>query len=311
MQDNIIYVIGHKNPDTDSICSAISYAEFLKNKCKNEEVVAARCGPINPETEYVLSKFGVEPPQKIESAENLKIFLVDHNQRCQAIDNIEDGELVGVIDHHRIGDIQTSGPIYFLSKPVGSTATIIAEKYFDCGIDLNKKIAGLLLSSILSDTILHRSPTNTCKDEEIAEKLAVIADVDPQSYGKKMLKQKSKIAEKKPREIILGDFKEYEFGDEKIGIGQVETVNPKATFDRKKEIVEEMEGLLDERGYSLLILMVTDILRENTQAIYIGNKKELFEELFDVKVKNDVAFLKDMLSRKRQMVPPLEDALSK
>ncbi|RZN60303.1 manganese-dependent inorganic pyrophosphatase [Methanonatronarchaeum sp. AMET6-2] len=300
-------VIGHKKPDTDSICSAIAYAE-LKKKV-GEKATPARCGPINPETEFVLDKFNIEKPRKITELSEEKVILVDHNEYSQAAEGLKEAEILEVIDHHRIGGLVTSKPIYFHCEPVGSTATIIADHYKQKNIEIPGDIAGILLSAILSDTVVHRSPTNTDKDEEIAEELAEICEVDIEKYGKKMLKEKSKLGEKQPREIILGDFKEYEFAGEVVGVGQVETVIPQEVISQKTELMQEMEKITRERNYKTLILLVTDLLEKDTEALVTGETKE-FEEALQTEVENGTAFLKGVLSRKKQVIPPLEEKMA-
>lgn len=303
MSKNKIYVIGHKKPDTDSICSAIGYASY-KNQTEKDEYIPARAGDPNPETNFVLDKFDIEKPIKLESAEDKKIILVDHNEFKQSVNGIKKAELVGVLDHHRISRPETQKPIYFHTEPIGSTSTMVAEKLMNKNI-LEKDLAGILLSAILSDTVVHRSPTNTKKDERIANKLAKKLKIDIEEYGKRMLEKKSKIGEKTPREIVLGDFKEYEMGENLLGIGQVETVNPEKVLEKEKEIKKEMKNIIKEREYDLLLLLITDLLEENSKVVVTGKTSE-FEKAFEVNVEDQNAFLEDVLSRKKQVVPKLE-----
>ncbi|OUJ19041.1 Inorganic pyrophosphatase/exopolyphosphatase [Methanonatronarchaeum thermophilum] len=300
------YIIGHKKPDTDSICSAIAYAE-LKNK-EGTEAKPIRCGPINPETEYVLNKFNTPTPEKITDISNKNIILVDHNEYSQAANGIKKAKINEVIDHHRIGGLVTSKPIFFHCEPVGSTATIIADIYLNKNKEIPKKTAGILLSAILSDTVVHRSPTNTKKDEKIAKKLSKITNIDIEKYGKEMLKEKSKLGEKPPREIILGDFKEYEFNKKLIGVGQVETVVPKEVLEQKPQLIKEMKKITNEKNYNTLILLITDLLKKDTEALITG-ETEQFEKAFQTKIQNNSTLLKGVLSRKKQVIPPLEKTI--
>ncbi|WGI17370.1 manganese-dependent inorganic pyrophosphatase [Methanonatronarchaeum sp. AMET-Sl] len=301
------YVIGHKKPDTDSICSAIAYAE-LKN-IEGDNAKPVRCGPINPETEFVLDKFNVDIPQEIEDLSNKKVILVDHNEYSQAAGGLKKAELKEVVDHHRIGGLVTSNPIFFHCEPVGSTATIVADIYLNKNKEIPQKTAGILLSAILSDTVVHRSPTNTEKDTEIAKKLSEICGVDIEEYGKEMLKEKSKLGEKEPRDIILGDFKEYEFGEKLVGVGQVETVVPNEVLEQKNQLLQEMKKITTQENYNTLILLVTDLLEKDTEALITGETQN-FEKAFQKEIKNNSATLKGVLSRKKQVIPPLEDTMA-
>ncbi|ODS36469.1 MAG: manganese-dependent inorganic pyrophosphatase, partial [Candidatus Altiarchaeales archaeon WOR_SM1_79] len=215
-----IYIVGHKNPDTDSVCSAIGYAHFLREG--GEDAVAARSGDVNPETWYVLDYFGFEPPQLLQDAGGKKVILVDHNEASQSPDNIDNAEIIGVLDHHRINFAQWS-PIYFHTEPLGSTATIIAREYLYGDVELPKEIAGILLSSILSDTVVFKSPTTTQEDMDIAEMLAEIAEIDNiEEFGIDVKRAKASIKGKSAKDVIFSDFKDFNFSGKKVGIGQIE-----------------------------------------------------------------------------------------
>jgi len=301
----MLYVVGHKNPDTDSICSAIVLAYFLDG-------VPARLGDLNPETQLVLRRFGVMEPELIRSAEGKEIFLVDHSEKSQTLDDLERGKLVGILDHHKIG-ITTVEPIVYLAKPVGSTATIIGELYFKNGLDIiggeNKELkpdlAGLLLSAIISDTVLFRSPTTTDLDKKIGEKLAEIAGIeDIQAYGMELLKAKSTVSRMKPEEIVELDYKEYNFNGRKVGIGQVEVIDIGEIQEKKEEIFRILQEKLKE-GYDLILFLITDIMRGGSEVLVVGNR-EAFERAFNVKLEGNSVYLEGVMSRKKQVVPPLE-----
>jgi len=301
------YVIGHQQPDTDTICAAIGYAQ-LKQEL-GEDATPARCGEPNPETSFVLDRFDVEAPELLEDATDEDLILVDHNEYSQTVDGARDAEIRAVIDHHRIGDVETAGPIFFHAEPLGSTATIVTRMYDDHDIAIPDSTAGLLLSGLLSDTVVLRSPTTTPTDEEVAERLADQLDIDIEEYGKELLAQKSKLGEKEPREIVLGDFKEFEFGSHSVGIGQVETVTPENVLEKKAELLEAMEDVVEERGYAFLTLLVTDLLEEDTEALFVGGKADVYENALDTDIENGQASLPGVMSRKKQVVPPLEDEL--
>ena len=206
MSNNTVYVIGHKNPDTDSICSAIGYAAF-KNTENTADVayIPKRAGSMNPETEFVLSRFGIEAPELLENAAGETVILVDHNEIAQAADNIMDGKILGILDHHKLGDIQTAEPLYIRMMPVGCTATIVYLHYQEAGLQPEKDIAGILCSAILSDTLAFRSPTCTDQDRTAAESLAELAGIeDIQAYAKEMFKAGSNLLEKAGRDFPYG-----------------------------------------------------------------------------------------------------------
>ncbi|QFU82360.1 manganese-dependent inorganic pyrophosphatase [Natronorubrum aibiense] len=300
------YVIGHQQPDTDTIISAIAHARL--KQAQGEDVVAARAGELNPETQFVLERWDVEEPTLLEDATDEQLLLVDHNEHSQTVEGARDADVVEIIDHHRIGDVETSNPIRFRNEPVGSTATILTGLYDEADVEIDEQTAGLLLSGLLSDTVVLRSPTTTETDEVVAERLAEIAGVDYEEYGKELLKQKSKLGEKEPREMVLGDFKEFEFGDSDVGIGQIETVEPAPVLDQRDAVLEAMDEVVAEREYALLVLLVTDLLEEESTALIAGDHTDTVEDALDTTVEDREAFLPGVMSRKKQVVPPLEDA---
>lgn len=302
------YVVGHKQPDTDTIVSAIAYARLQASSGRDAR--AARAGDLNPETEFVLDRWDVEEPELLEDASGKHIVLVDHNVYSQAVDGMEDASVHQILDHHRLGDIETSEPIYVRIEPVGSTATIVTDMYREAGVEVTQSTAGLLLSGLLSDTVVLRSPTTTQVDERVAGELAAIADVEVEEYGKELLAKKSQLGEKEPREMVLGDFKEYEWGGETVGIGQVETVEPEAVLGQRDAVLDAMRGVVDDRGYPLLVLLVTDLLEEHTEAFVVGDATERFEAAMDVDLEDAQASLPGVMSRKKQVVPPLEEAFA-
>ena len=308
MEDEI-YVVGHKSPDTDSICSAIALANLLNELGYRAKPV--RQGEPNSETRFVLSKFGVELPELLTDATGKKVFLVDHSEVSQTLDNIGNGEIFGIVDHHKIGDITTPNPVYFLALPYGCTATIVGLLYEYFGIDIPEKIAGIMLCSILSDTVIFKSVTTTEKDREMAEKLAKIAEVDDlEELGVQLFKEKSGITEKSIREIIVSDFKDFDFSGKKVGIGQVELVSLSLIEDRKEEILKELRRMKEEKGYTAIYFMLTDIMKEGTELLVVSDSFDEVEKAFGRKVENNSVYLDGVMSRKKQVVPPLEKAYS-
>ncbi len=297
-----IYVIGHKNPDTDSIVAAIAYANF-KNKIESEdEYIPVRAGEINSETKYVLERFKIPVPELMTDTSGRKIILVDHNEMGQVVRGTEKARIFEIIDHHKIGDIQTSAPIMFHAEPIGSTATIIADFYFYHKVKLSKSMASILLAAILSDTVIFKSPTTTEKDKLIAEKLNKIAGLDVESFGMEVKKAKSSIKGRNANELIMSDFKDLEKNGYKYGIGQIEVVHYEEAVARKVEILKELSAVGASRGQRLIILMVTNIIEEATKLWFIGDA-ELINKAFKKKSENNELFLPGVMSRKKQVVP--------
>ena len=307
LADNV-YVVGHKSPDTDSVASAISYAN-LKNQLGLPDIyIPAAAGTINSETKFVLEHFSVPVPETITDGKGKKIILVDHNEVAQAVDNIKEAELMEVVDHHKIGDIQTASPIFFHNEPVGSTATIISAMYDQYKVPITREMAGVMISAILSDTVLFKSPTCTDKDKEQVAKLAKIIGEDYQQYGIAMLTAKSDISTKTARDIVKGDYKHFDFAGTKAGVGQIEVMDLSVLAPRKKEILEDMEKVRKEEGLSFVLIMLTDVMKEASDLLFVGKPVDKFEKAFDGKMENNSIYKKGVLSRKKQVIPPLEAA---
>lgn len=291
----MIYVIGHKNPDTDSVVSAIAYA-FLKGNGYKPLIA----GKLNRETAFVLEKFNFEVPKTYKEDSNSEFILVDHNEQSQQVDNLLSTKIIGIIDHHKF-NFQNNTPIDILAKPYGSTASIIAEQFFNENSNcLSANLAGILLCAILSDTVIFKSPTTTTQDKELAQKLAQIAEIrDIEALGIELFNKKAEIDSKTPQEIIKNDFKDFIFDKKKIGIGQIELIDLKNIKIREKEIVTEMNRLAKKSNYFSIILIITDIINEGSYLWVAENKEYVFQKL---NIKSG-AFLKGVLSRKKQIVP--------
>ncbi|MGQ9721846.1 MAG: manganese-dependent inorganic pyrophosphatase [Candidatus Jordarchaeum sp.] len=305
-----VYIIGHKSPDTDSICAAIAYANYKRITGENPAAKAARAGEINPETEYVLKNFGIDVPELLKNAEGKKLILVDHNEFQQIVDGAEKAEIIEVLDHHRI-EFKLANPIFFHTEPVGSTSTLVAEKYFDKGVKLDKKMAGIMLAAILSDTVVFKSPTSTNRDKKVADKLAKIVGVDPQKFGVEVKKAKASLEGKSAKDIIHSDFKDYTFGGKKVGVGQVEIVDINEAISRKREILKEMERMTTQEGYDMIFMMLTDIIEEGTELLVVGDMdSSVTKKAFNAELKDNSVYIKGMMSRKKQVIPPLEKTIS-
>lgn len=312
MSDVKTFVAGHKSPDTDSICSAISYANLLTQMGTPATPVCA--GDANKETKYVLQHFGFEHPQIVTNWEEFApnggdLYLTDHNESKQIIDGYKSMNMCGVIDHHRIGDFETDGPVFIRMEPVGCTNTILTKLYIENNQDIPKNIAGLMLSAIISDTVLFRSPTCTETDKEMAYKLADIAGVDIESYGLDMLKAGADISDLTNDEIVRTDMKEFSEAGQTISIGQISVMDTTDVLAKQAELVAALEALRTANGYTASYIMVTNILDESTTLIYSGDVESVVVNAFGKNVKDNAVFLPNTMSRKKQIVPPILGAM--
>lgn len=312
MSDVKTFVAGHKSPDTDSICSAISYANLLTQMGTPATPVCA--GDANKETKYVLQHFGFEHPQIVTNWEEFApnsgdLYLTDHNESKQIIDGYKSMNMCGVIDHHRIGDFETDGPVFIRMEPVGCTNTILTKLYIENNQEIPKNIAGLMLSAIISDTVLFRSPTCTETDKEMAHKLAAIAGVDIESYGLDMLKAGADISDLTNDKIVRTDMKEFSEAGQTISIGQISVMDTTDVLAKQAELVAALETLRTANGYVASYIMVTNILDESTTLIYSGDVESVVVNAFGKDVKDNAVFLPNTMSRKKQIVPPILGAM--
>lgn len=303
-------VFGHKNPDTDSITSAIVYA-YLKNQTGNT-AEAVRLGDVTEETVFALEHFQVEAPREIASVsgETQTVILVDHNERQQSADGIEDVQILEVIDHHRIANFETEAPLYYRAEPVGCTATILLKLFKEKQVDIPKDMAGLMLSAIISDSLLFQSPTCTDEDRQAAKELEAIAGVDAQEYGLNMLKAGADVSSKTIEELLTLDAKEFGMGDYKVEIAQVNVVDPADVLNRQQQLEEAIYERISDKELDLYFFVVTDIINNDSVALALGKMANKAEEAFQVTFTNHTAVLKGVVSRKKQIVPILTDALT-
>lgn len=297
-------VFGHKNPDTDTICSAISYAEL--KKAQGADIEAVRLGELNSETAFVLDYFQVTAPRLVQTVANevSEVALVDHNERQQSVDDIDDVTVTAVVDHHRIANFETSDPLYYRAEPVGCTTTILLKMFRENEVEVSKTVAGLMLSAIISDTLLFQSPTCTEEDKVAAQKLAQIADVDIQSYGMEMLKAGADVSKKTVAELLL-DAKEFNMNDNKVEIAQINVVDVNDVLSRRAEVEALMTQNIVDKGLDLYLFVITNILTNDSVGIAIGSKTAVVEEAYGVKFVENQAPLKGVVSRKKQVVPIL------
>ena len=302
-------IFGHQNPDTDAIGTAIAYS-YLQNKLGyNTEPVAL--GEANDETAFALKKFGFEAPRVIKTAANEvdKVMLVDHNEPQQSVSDIDKVIVTHVVDHHRIMNFNTTSPLFYLDEPVGCTSTIMYDLYRYNDVEIPKNIAGIMLSAIISDTLLLKSPTTTDKDKKAVEALAEIAGVDYQSYGLEELKAGTNIADKSEEELIDLDAKSFELNGQTARVAQINVVDLPEAMERKDSFLKAMEDVSEAENYDLFMLLITNVLDSDSKALVVGNDnaKAAFEKAFGKVVDSEID-LPGVVSRKKQVVPQLTEA---
>lgn len=303
-------VFGHRSPDTDAIGTAIAFS-YLQNKLGYDTEPVA-LGTPNDETAYALKHFGFKAPRVVKTVANevSAIMLVDHNEPQQSVADRDKVTITHVVDHHRIMNFQTAQPMFYRAEPVGCTSTIVWEMFNENNVEIPSKLAGLMLSAIISDTLLLKSPTTTDKDKKAVATLAKLAGVDYQEYGLAMLKAGTNIADKSEAELIDQDAKSFELNGTQVRVDQVNTVDLPEAMARKDAFVAAMEKEAQEKGYDLFLVMLTDIINSNSKGIVTGSDDAVaaFEKAFGKKLQDNVVDLPGVVSRKKQIVPPLTKA---
>lgn len=301
-----ILVVGHKNPDSDSIFSAISLAH-LKSQ-QGQPSIAIALGKPNPETQFGLDFFKLEAPQMMADVATRKVILVDHNTYSQAPDDIKQAKIVGIVDHHSLGDISTDEPIEVLIKPVGCTNTVIWQLYQQAGIPIPASIAGGMLTAILSDTLAFRSPTTTESDQIAAKSLATIAGIeDLQNFAQQMFLAGEVDLKKAPiGNLLQRDFKNFEMSGYKVGVANLSAFNFELLNVRKNEFYEEMLELVNQQGYETLVLMLTDVQAKGSEIVLAGTHQKEIAKALNVTLNNHSGWAAGIMSRKKQVVPLLE-----
>jgi len=305
-----ILIFGHKNPDTDTICSSIVYNNLKRIQGMDSEAV--RLGEINDETKYALEYFNVSLPRLVEEVEEgQNVILVDHNEFQQSANGIEKAVIREVIDHHRIANFETAAPLYYRAEPLGCTATILKKIYEEQNVNIDKQMAGLMLSAIISDSLLFKSPTCTLQDKVAAEELAKIAEVDAQEYGLAMLKAGASTTDKTAETLISLDAKEFVLGSDKLVVAQINTVDANEVADRKEELEAAINAELSSKGLSAYVFVITNILTSDSEVLVLGEKQDKVAAAFGKTLENDFMTLEGVVSRKKQVVPQITEEFSK
>ncbi|HFU7326270.1 TPA: manganese-dependent inorganic pyrophosphatase [Streptococcus agalactiae] len=305
-----ILVFGHQNPDSDAIGSSVAFA-YLAKEAWGLDTEAVALGTPNEETAYVLDYFGVQAPRVVESAkaEGVEtVILTDHNEFQQSISDIKDVTVYGVVDHHRVANFETANPLYMRLEPVGSASSIVYHMFKENGVSVPKELAGLLLSGLISDTLLLKSPTTHASDIPVAKELAEIAGVNLEEYGLEMLKAGTNLSSKTAAELIDIDAKTFELNGEAVRVAQVNTVDINDILARQEEIEVAIQEAIVTEGYSDFVLMITDIVNSNSEILALGSNMAKVEAAFEFTLENNHAFLAGAVSRKKQVVPQLTES---
>ncbi len=310
---NKIISIGHMNPDTDSVLSAIVLSRYAKKMAGEDRVIEARiAGAINNETKYVLERLKIGTPERITEITNEDVALVDTTEPAQMIKGINENNLFAIIDHHNLGGLKSSKPIFVRVEPVGCTATIIYRILKENKVKIDKTSAILMLSSIISDTLYLTSPTTNLQDEKALKELNKIAKLNLKKFAKELFAAKSSLEGISIDDIITKDYKQLDMGANKVGIAVWETTSPESVNTKKEEIISALLGRKAAENLNYAFFMAVDILKSESALYIIGEaEKALGEKVFGGKAEDGILFLKGVVSRKKQVVPPLMTELTK
>ncbi|MFA6138725.1 MAG: manganese-dependent inorganic pyrophosphatase [Sulfurimonas sp.] len=301
----LTYIFGHTNPDSDSIVGAIALS-YLKNQL-GEECIATRQGEISPETEFILNKFGGTLPELKTSYAGESVYLVDFSDLAQAPKDIKEATILGIVDHHKLGDITTDTPLECWIRPIGCTNTIIKEMYDYHKVEIPKEIAGMMMCAILSDTVIFKSPTCTKVDTKAVKELAEICGIeDYKALGMEMFIAKSQVDGASARDLNTRDYKEFDMNGTKVGIGQLEMIDISVLQNRINELFKDMQKMKEEGSLHTIAILLTDIMKEGSQLLVLSDDMSKVESAFKIKVENNQVWLEGVLSRKKQVIPFLQ-----
>jgi manganese-dependent inorganic pyrophosphatase len=293
-----ILTFGHKNPDTDSVCAAIALADLKKKR--GEDIAPAMQGELTPESKFVLDKFGVAAPEVVTSYAGKDVYLVDHSDLAQSPDDLAEANILGIVDHHKLGDVTTSQPLECWIWPVGCTCTVIKSMYNFFNVEIPQDIAGLLLCAIISDTVIFKSATCTDQDKAACEDLAKIAGVaDMQALGMEMFKVKSAVEGTPIRDLVKRDYKDFNMNGNKVGIGQLEVVDLSILDGVKAALAADIATMKSEGGHHSIFLLLTDIMKEGSEVLIVSDDDSVIEKAFGVKPADGKAWLDGVMSRKK------------
>ena len=304
-----IFVVGHANPDTDSVASAIALAAL----CNGQGQEAKACmqipaADLNPESATVLKRFGLEAPEFLDDAAGKKIALVDFSDLAQGPAGLDSAEVVAVVDHHKIGDVTTNNPILFRAEPVGCTGTVLNKMFKEAGVAIPKDVAGGMLAAILSDTVNFKSPTCTEDDKVAVADLKGIAGVDDtDELFMEMLKAKSAVDGVPAKDLLFRDYKDFDMNGNKVGVGQLELASLDQVAACREDLVNAMKAVKAD-GRHTVLLMLTDVVKEGTDLVVLSDDDSLIEKAFDAKLEDGSMWISGMMSRKKQTVPNLQKA---
>ena len=299
------YIFGHTTPDSDSIVGALSLS-YLKNQL-GEDTTPVRQGEVNPETAFILERFGFEAPALKTEFAGENVYLIDFMERSQSPKDIDEATILGIVDHHKMGDLKTDTPLEMWVRPVGCSNTIVKQMYDYHGVDIPKDLAGMMMCAILSDTVIFKSPTCTKEDTKAVKELAEIAGVeDPKALGMEMFIVKSDVLNDTKEALVLRDFKDFNMGGNTLGVGQLEVVDLSVFDDMKEELFAAMQKIKDEGNRHSVLLLLTDIMQEGSQLLVLSDEPEKIASAFEVTLEDNQVWLPKVMSRKKQVIPFLE-----
>jgi manganese-dependent inorganic pyrophosphatase len=306
-----IYIIGHKSPDLDSVAAAIALAELKNNSSNGNEYIASIAGLPNKETVFALTKFGFFVPEIMESAEEKNIIMVDHNEFQQAVDGMDKAKILEIVDHHKF-DFKYAEPILIDCRPWGASCSIIKSIFDSNNIAVSRELAGLMLSAILIDTVITKSPTCTDVDKKIISELSILAGIDDwQAFGMELFSIRSSVKELTIEQIIKNDFKDFNYKAGKFGIGQIETANPSELSERETLLLSEMDKMRQNNDYHSVILFITDIIKQGSLFLISSEEEDKIEMALGKKLENKKTYIDGIMSRKKQVLPLLEEYFNK
>jgi len=299
------YIFGHTTPDSDSIVGALSLS-YLKNQL-GEDTIPVRQGEVNPETAFILERFGFEAPALKTEFAGENVYLIDFMERSQSPKDIDEATILGIVDHHKMGDLKTDTPLEMWVRPVGCSNTIVKEMFDHHNVEIPKELAGMMMCAILSDTVIFKSPTCTKTDTKAVKELAEIAGIEnPKELGMEMFIVKSDVLNDTKEDLVLRDFKDFTMGGNTIGVGQLEVVDLSVFDNMKEELFAAMQKIKDEADRHTVLLLLTDIMQEGSQLLVLSNDNSKIESAFEMTLDDNQVWLPKVMSRKKQVIPFLE-----